>query len=244
MASGAIAVSATPDHDEVVTLPDGRRLAVAIWGEDGDRPVLLCHGNPGSRLLCPDLATTRARSVRLIAVDRPGIGGSDPRPGFTLPDTADDLVAVLDAFHLDACTVVGWSAGAHQALALGALHPSRVERVVLACGPGAADDPQLLAQRPERRRLVTAVQEGAEGALAEVAAGFQGIVDDPEMILRRTLADASDPDRRLMEDPVIARFLVTMWAEGSGRVPTGWPRCGPPSTHAGGASVPRTCACR
>lgn len=35
------AVSSTPDRDGVLALADGRRLAVAIWGEDGDRPVVL-----------------------------------------------------------------------------------------------------------------------------------------------------------------------------------------------------------
>ncbi len=209
------AVSSTPDRDEVVTLADGRRLAVAIWGEDGDRPVVLCHGNPGSRLICPDLATTRAAGVRLIAVDRPGIGRSDPRPGFTLPDTTDDLVAILDVLHLGSCTVVGWSAGAHQALAMGAMHPERVHRVVLACGPGTPDDPELLAQRTDAaERVIAAVRAGADEALDEVVAHFQGLADDPEVILRRTLADERDPDRHLMEDPTIARFLVTMWAEG------------------------------
>jgi pimeloyl-ACP methyl ester carboxylesterase len=215
VATGAYAVSSTPDRDEVVTLAGGRRVAVAIWGTEGGPPVVLCHGNPGSRLLCPDLATTRARSVQLIAVDRPGIGRSDPRPGFTLRDTAADLVAVLDALHLDACTVVGWSAGAHQALALGALHPDRVERVVLACGPGTADDPALLAQRTEAAaRVIAAVRAGTADALIEVVDRFRGLAEDPASILRRTLADDTDPDRRLMQDPAVARFLVAMWAEG------------------------------
>lgn len=159
--------------------------------------------------------TTRARSVQLIAVDRPGIGGSDPRPGFALGDTAGDLVAVLDALRLESCTVIGWSAGAHQALALGALHPDRVDGVVLACWPGAPDDPALLEQRTgAAERVIAAVRGGAHDALVEVVARFQGVADEPELILRHTLADERDPDRRLMQDPTVARFLVTKWAEG------------------------------
>jgi pimeloyl-ACP methyl ester carboxylesterase len=215
MTTAPVAVSSSPDRDELVALADGRRVGVAVWGDVGGRPVVLCHGNPGSRLICPDLTTTRAEGVQLIALDRPGIGHSEPRPGFTLRDTADDLVAVLDALHLDACTVIGWSAGAHQALAMGAVHPERVHRVVLACGPGAPDDPDLVQQRtPEAERVIAAVRAGADDALVDVVARFQGVADDPELILRHTLADERDPDRRLMQDPTIARFLVTMWAEG------------------------------
>ena len=215
MTTSPYAVSSTPTRDEVRTLVDGRRVAVARWGADPGLPVVLCHGNPGSRLICPDLATTIAAGVQLIAVDRPGIGGSTPRPGFTLRDTADDLAEVLGLLHLDSCTVVGWSAGAHQALALGACHPELVTRVVLAGGPGPPDDPELVAGRSEAAAMVIdGLSRGSEDAIAEVAARFEGLVNDPASILRSTLADDTDPDRWLMQDPDVADFLVTMWAEG------------------------------
>ncbi|MFU8840337.1 MAG: alpha/beta fold hydrolase [Nitriliruptoraceae bacterium] len=103
-------------------------------------------------------------------------------------------VAVLDALHLDACTEVGWSAGAHQALALGALHPERVDRMVLACGPGTADDPELLAQRTDAtERVVAAVRAGAADALVRVVERFRGLAEDPETILRAILANDCDP---------------------------------------------------
>lgn len=214
-AHGAYAVSSAPDRDDVLTLADGRQVGVAIWGEDGGHPVVLCHGNPGSRLICPDLTTTVDLGVRLIAVDRPGIGRSDPHPGFTLRDCAADVAEVLRALDVDRCTVVGWSAGAHQALALAAFHAELVTDVVLAGGPGASDDPELLAQRSDAALgIMDEVRAGSETALAAVADRFQPLADDPEMILRNTLADEADPDRRLMQDPAIAAFLVAMWAEG------------------------------
>lgn len=215
MGKGGYTVSSTPDRDERFALADGRQVGVAAWGEHGDRPVVLCHGNPGSRLICPDLTATVNAGVHLIAVDRPGIGRSDPRPGFTLQDSAADVAEVLRALGLDDCTVVGWSAGAHQALAIAAFHPELVERVILAGGPGGPNDPELLAQRSDAaRRIIEEVRAGSKTALAEVAAQFQPLVDDPQLILRNTLADGSNPDRRLMQDPAIADFLTTMWAEG------------------------------
>jgi pimeloyl-ACP methyl ester carboxylesterase len=215
MANGPYGVSSSPDRDELVTLADGRQVGVAIWGDDGGRPVVLCHGNPGSRLICPDLATTIDASVRLIAVDRPGIGRSDPHPGYTLRDAASDVVEVLGALHLDACEVVGWSAGGHQALALGAFHPELVTHVVLAGAPGVPDDPASLAARSAAMdEVVDALRAGSEEALTAVASRFEGVVEDPETLLRRTLADDTDPDRLLAQDTAVARFLVAMWAEG------------------------------
>ena len=76
--------SARPRADEMMTLTDGRTLAYCEWGDPTGHPVVLMHGAPGSRLLCPDEEATAASGVRLLTADRPGYGGSDPRPDPTL----------------------------------------------------------------------------------------------------------------------------------------------------------------
>ena len=88
--------TASPGADGTVTLRDGRALAYAELGDLSGRPVVLLHGMPGSRLLCPDEDATRAAGVRLITMDRPGYGGSDPRPGRTVLDWVDDYAEFAD----------------------------------------------------------------------------------------------------------------------------------------------------
>src|SRR4029453_3352204 len=83
--------TALPGADRVLTLRDGRALAHAEWGALQGRPLMLFHGRPGSRLFCPDEDATNAAGVRLITIDRPGYGRSDPNPGRTLLDWADDV---------------------------------------------------------------------------------------------------------------------------------------------------------
>jgi len=73
----------------------GRRIAVHDLTPDApaDAPVvLLCHAAPGSASFDPDPDTTVAAGIRLISVDRPGYGGSEPvRGGFaTVASAADD----------------------------------------------------------------------------------------------------------------------------------------------------------
>jgi pimeloyl-ACP methyl ester carboxylesterase len=94
-----------------LTACDGRTLAYCEWGHPTGSPVLLVHGGPGSRLLCPDEDATAAAGVRLLTVDRPGYGGSDARPDPTLLGWADDVQALADRLGLERFAVVGFSAG-------------------------------------------------------------------------------------------------------------------------------------
>jgi hypothetical protein len=87
-----------PPFRSVLQLRDGRALAYREWGDLGGSPVVFIHGVPGSSLWSPDphQATTRACGVRLISVDRPGVGGSDVRPGLTVGGWADDVAELAD----------------------------------------------------------------------------------------------------------------------------------------------------
>jgi pimeloyl-ACP methyl ester carboxylesterase len=127
----------TPADTFIVALADGRQLAGAETGDPRGRPVLACHGLPGSRYQQhPDPALARARGVRLIHLDRPGFGLSSPHPRRTLADWPADVAAVADRLRLDRFAVAGVSGGGPFALACAALLPERVARVALASSVG------------------------------------------------------------------------------------------------------------
>src|SRR5437868_5685888 len=64
-----------------ITLRDGSRLAYGEYGDPSGIAVFYFHGTPGSRLegTIADEAAGRL-GVRLIAIDRPGIGFSAFKP--------------------------------------------------------------------------------------------------------------------------------------------------------------------
>ncbi|RLK24959.1 hypothetical protein DER29_2923 [Micromonospora sp. M71_S20] len=64
-------------------LPDGRLLGWAEWGPPDGVPVLLCPGAATSRWLGFGADVVDALGVRLVSVDRPGLGSSTPAPGRT-----------------------------------------------------------------------------------------------------------------------------------------------------------------
>ncbi|MFI0480921.1 alpha/beta fold hydrolase [Actinomadura sp. 9N215] len=100
-----------------VRLPDGRLLGWAEWGLPDGVPVLLCPGAATSRWLGFGTDAVEALGVRLVSVDRPGLGVSTPAPGRTFGDFAGDIRRLAVLRGLGRPLVVGNSQGAPFALA-------------------------------------------------------------------------------------------------------------------------------
>ena len=137
----------TPLRDDVVHLPDGRRLAYAEWGDGGGTPILFFHAVPGSRLWFEE-PTTAGRGVKLVTVDRPGYGRSDSKEGASLLSWADDVEQLVDTLGIDRFAVVAWSMGGPYALAAAARLPGRVTRLGLASISHVPPDEQRESMRP------------------------------------------------------------------------------------------------
>lgn len=135
-----------------VTLTDGRTLAYAEYGDPNGHPVFLFHGIPSSRLMHPDADVSRRLGVRLIASDRPGFGRSDPKPGRTLLDWADDVEALADRLGLGQFAIVGPSGGGPFVVACAARLASRIKRAAIVGGSGPVDAPGVLTGATFERR--------------------------------------------------------------------------------------------
>lgn len=110
-----------------VRTPDGRTLAVEESGDPAGRPVLAHMGTPNSRhLYGPNARDAAARGLRLISYDRPGYGGSSPKPGRTVADCADDVRTICAELGIDRLAMWGISGGGPHLLACAALLPDLV----------------------------------------------------------------------------------------------------------------------
>src|SRR5262249_37296071 len=99
-----------PLLDGTLRLRDGRALGYLEVGSREGWPLLHFHGDPSSRLEVLLLAEQAASlGVRLIGLDRPGIGRSDTRPGFRLMDWPDDVVEAADQLGIERFAVAGLS---------------------------------------------------------------------------------------------------------------------------------------
>ncbi|MBA7465634.1 hypothetical protein ES707_00804 [subsurface metagenome] len=114
-----------------LTTRDGRTLAYVEVGHPHGPLVIHNHGGPSSRLEARLLADSAARNgLRLVCVDRPGIGKSSPQTGRSYAGWADDMTEVADAFGSHEFAVTGWSEGGPWALAAAAyIDPARLRHV-------------------------------------------------------------------------------------------------------------------
>ncbi|HVV75391.1 MAG TPA: alpha/beta hydrolase [Mycobacteriales bacterium] len=194
----------------MITLRDGRNVQVQEYGDPAGSPALWFHGAMSSRLEGGFFdAAAHELGVRLVALDRPGVGGSDPLAGRSATDYALDATDVLDALGIDRAAVGGQSNGGMYAMAVASQIPDRVVRAVpynpttpvadraakAALSRGARMSYSVMARKPE---MVTkqAVRSSTPGRLAAALA-------------RRT-----NPDMRLLDDPATA----AAWAANTGEV--------------------------
>jgi pimeloyl-ACP methyl ester carboxylesterase len=117
----------------------GRQVGYYEYGDPNGTPVLVLHGTPtsGAGFVWADDAA-RARGIRLVAPDRPGIGYSDrlPQRLSTVTEYVPELIATADALDIDRFSLLGYSGGAPYALAVAHSEPARVRAAAVVAGAG------------------------------------------------------------------------------------------------------------
>lgn len=145
--------SAAPSDDREIRFPNGRRLAYCEYGSPTGAPVFFFHGWPGSRLdFAANDEAAAGVGARVIAVDRPGIGRSDPQPHRTVLDWPADVAALADALELDRFAVAGFSFGGPYARACAYALPDRVTGAGLISCLAPVDDPTAKHGMPAATR--------------------------------------------------------------------------------------------
>lgn len=116
-----------------MTLNDGRRLGYAEFGDPGGPLVLWFHGSPGARRQVPPAGRRAAQDLglRLVCVERPGVGSSTNHAYERLSDWAADVAQLADHLGYERFMIVGLSGGGPYALACAHELPSRVVAVGL-----------------------------------------------------------------------------------------------------------------
>ena len=149
-----------PALEGSVAVRGDRRLSFAEYGSRRGPAIVWMHGTPGARRQIPLEARAYAErhGLRLIGLDRPGIGSSTSHLYPDILDWTRDLELVLETLAIDTVRMIGLSGGGPYALAAGAALPDRVHGVGVlggvapTRGPDAADGRRRPARRCSWRR--------------------------------------------------------------------------------------------
>ncbi len=196
-------------------LSDGRMLGYAEYGHDEGKPLFYFHGYPGARVEAGLLAKCAAQAgLRLIGVDRPGMGLSSFQEGRHLLDWPDDVAALAQHLHIDRFAVVGFSGGGPYALACAYKMPDRLTAcgIVAGMAPPEYDPTGMMA----RNRLFFFLARRSPWLLTPLMWAMgrdaQQIKQARESLVR-SAPHMVEPDRACVLDPDVGELLAADMVE-------------------------------
>lgn len=192
---------------------DGRVITLEVVGDRAAKPVLLCHGLADSRLAAQPLQQTALElGLRIIAPDRPGIGGTDRHRLSQLADWAEDAADLLDVLQIDSAAVIGVSGGGPFAAACAARMPGRIRSLMLVAPLGLPGWPTNGMATGERLSLLLAARAPEFGGwsldrLAALARRW------PQLFLRLAATAQPEADTRALQEPGMREAFLTSYVE-------------------------------
>lgn len=210
-----MAASTTPITDAIIRLRDGRTLGYAQVGQRDGRPLFYFHGHQSSRLevlLWTEMAF--AVGVRLIALDRPGIGCSDPQAGYRLLDWPDDVVEAANQLGIERFAVAASGGGAY-GLACAYKIPHWLSACGLICSVAPGD---LLPKRaPRRMRAMWWLGEHFPRLYRHSIRPLMATVGSDAASIDKRIARAArflgEPDRKVLQNTQIRGLFAQTLAE-------------------------------
>ena len=138
-------MSSESRHQSVKNI-SGRSIQFVVFGApESERVVFYSHGFPASRMEASIAHQTALElGLSIVALDRPGFGGSEWYRERSFQDWADDVVTVADHLGVQRFGVLGVSGGTPTAIAAAAALGERVTKLVVVSGMGPLYDRQVL----------------------------------------------------------------------------------------------------
>ena len=122
----------------------GVRIQLAQWDGKG-KPIFCIHGITANCRCWDVMASNLSPDHRVIAMDLRGRGLSEsPDAGYSVAHHCKDILAILDDLKMEKAVIMGHSLGAFIAMAFGAQHPERVDRIILVDGGGKLSNIQMM----------------------------------------------------------------------------------------------------
>jgi pimeloyl-ACP methyl ester carboxylesterase len=202
--------------NQTIKLKDGRTLGFAEFGDPQGKPIFEFHGNPSSRL-GSELFDESAKKmgIRVIGIDRPGMGLSDFKPNRKLLDWPDDVIELAEILEIERFPIVGGSGGVPSTLACAHKIPEMLSAVGVLYGPRPIDGSGAMDGWSRTRRVQAFLERNAPFWVSRM--GFSMVArmlrNNPEKVLSKTFEELSQSDKVILNDPKIRQQYIDTMCE-------------------------------
>ena len=205
--------------NQQIQLRDGRRLGFDERGPSNGKPLFYFHGSPSSRresTLYIREELLWALNVRLIAVDRPGMGLSDFQPNRRLLDWSQDVLALADHLRVNRFAILAYSLGGPYGAVCAYAIPERLTKVGIVSGAAMFTEPELMQDiNAGTRRFLNLPRENpfASRLFLGTMLGVMPRIA-PGMFTRNAASMLPKSDRTLVStNPVFQKGFICMLRE-------------------------------
>jgi pimeloyl-ACP methyl ester carboxylesterase len=200
-----------------VPLPDGRELAYAEYGPATGMPVVFLPGAGCGRLMSFGEELLEVRQVRLVSVDRPGLGMSTLHSEKTFASVAADVASLIDTLAGEPVPLVANSQAAPFGLAVAAV--GAASGVVLASPIDDLAHPPIRALLPDEHR---ALIDGVEADPGRALTTLSNIT--PDVLMDMVMRDHPLSDTPVFGDPAFRAGYALALSDGFGCGSEGYAR--------------------
>ena len=186
-----------------IKLKDGRKLGYAEYGSYRGLPIFFFHGNLSSRFGGRSLdEAAKLVNAHIIAIDRPGMGLSDFKPGRRYLDWPDDVTELADSLVIDRFAILGLSSGGPHALACALKIPQRLTTAAIVSSPCPYDVKSVSDNMNRSERFRVFVGRRATWLVRLfLRMTTRNAVQNPAATLLRTLGRLPESDKAVMARP-------------------------------------------
>ena len=202
--------------DDTLLLQDNRVLAYMVTGDSKGKPLFLFHGLHSSRFEALSVHEVMLeKGIRLIAIDRPGMGHSTFQEDRKVLDIVNDVTALAEYLGIEKFSVLGVSSGGKYALACAYQIPQKLHSCNIIAGASPMEF--LTRDMPLFNRFFINIIQFFPSLIRPIYWFLYGRLSknrsDSEAFLEHIIHVLGDIDKKLFEDKKIKKCLLDAFHE-------------------------------
>lgn len=206
-----------PIQNQHFQLSDGRKLAFDEYGIPDGFPIFYFHGSPSARIefrLFGGEEFLQSLGMRLIALDRPGMGYSDYQPDRRLLDFPQDILALANGLNIEHFHILAYSLGGPYGLGCAFSITERLQKVGIVSGAALFTEPYLVQNlNPGTRNYLNLPRE--KPWASKLFLWMMGVMAryTPKLFLHNAKSLLPLPDQEIVSNPDFQKLFLDMVLE-------------------------------